>query len=136
MKISRQELHRRLARRWGIGADLNRKGAAYVQKAVAAGPLPESIEDLRFLETCFRVSQPLMESLIDYHMGLEAHFSNPRDAEQARARFTSAYAKAKDARRAATQAFPYPVDPVGGDVGAIRPYTDMLVVSIERIRDL
>jgi len=136
MNISSQELHRRLARRWSIGADLNRKGAAYMQKALAAGPLVESIEDLRFLETCFRVSQPLMESLADYHMGLEAHFANPRDAEEARARFTSAYAKAKDAQKAAAQAFPHPIDPVGGDVGAIRRYTDMLMVSIERMRDL
>jgi hypothetical protein len=135
MNINRKELHRRLARRWSIGADLNRKGAAYVRKALAANPLPESIEDLRFLEICFRVSQPLMESLVDYHTGPEAYFSDQRDTEQARARFNGAYAKAKDAQKAAADAFPHAVDPIGGDVGAIRRYTDILVGSIERMRD-
>ena len=47
LKLDRGELHRRLARRWHIGAELNRKGAARIREALAANPLAESVEDLR-----------------------------------------------------------------------------------------
>ncbi len=134
MKIARKELHRRLARRWRIGTELNQKGAAYVKDALAASPLPESIEDLRFLETSFRVYQPLMESLEKYHTGLEAYFSSPRDVVRARAQFGEALTKAKEAQKAEIQAFPQPVDPLGGDVGAVRRYTGLLVQSIEAMQ--
>ncbi len=134
MKLDRKELHRRLARRWSMGAALNRKGAGYIVKALVANPLPESVEDLRFLETSFRVCQPLLEALANYHAGLEAYFSSPRDAVRAKGVFTGALARAKEAQKAAAQAFPQPVDPLGGDVGAVRRYTDLLVRSIESMQ--
>jgi len=134
MKIDRKELHRRLARRWRIGSDLNQKGTAYVRAALAANPLPESIEDLRFLETSFRVCQPLIESLVEYHTGLEDYFSIPPRAASAKGRFSVASEKAKEAQGAAAQAFPHPIDPIGGDVGAIRRYTDLLAQAIEAMQ--
>jgi hypothetical protein len=131
MGIDRKELHRRLARRWRIGADLNQKAAAYVKDALAANPLPESIDDLRFLETSLRVWQPMIDSLEKYHTGLEGYFSSPKDVARAQAWFRTASAKAKEAQEAAAQAFPHPVDPLGGDVGAVRHYIDLLVRAIE-----
>jgi hypothetical protein len=77
------------------------------------------------------VCQPLIESLVEYHTGLEAYFSSPRDTERAKARFNDALLKAKEAQKAAAQAFPHPVDPIGGDIGAVRRYTDLLVQSLE-----
>src|SRR6185436_13370029 len=55
LKIGRKELHRRLARRWLVVAQLNAKGAEGIAKALAAGPLPGAVDDLRFLQTCFQV---------------------------------------------------------------------------------
>ena len=134
MKIGRAELHRRLARRWRLGAELNRKGAEHVRRALAAGPLPEAVEDLRFLETSFRVCGPLIDALAEYHAGLEAYFANPRDAGRARPRFDAALRLGQEAQRAAAEAYPHPVDPTGGDVGAIRRYTGLLVQAIGNMR--
>jgi len=39
--------------------------------------------------------------------------------------------KAKEAQKMAAQAFPHPTDPIGGDVGAVRRYVDLLVQAIE-----
>jgi hypothetical protein len=131
MNIDLKELHRRLARRWNAGLELNRKGAADVRNALAANPSVDSIEDLRFLETGFRVYEPLMEALANYHAGLEAYFENPRNAANAKMRLRDALAKARQVQQSVSQAFPHVVDPIGGDVGAVRHYTDLLVRSIE-----
>jgi hypothetical protein len=132
-QIDLKELHRRLARRWSISGGLNKKAAVDIANALAASPLPESVEDLRFFSKALRVYQPLIDALAEFHSGLEAYFSTPKDAARIKASFQAALAKAKDAQRQAAAAFPQPVDPVGGDVGAIRKYTDILVASIERL---
>jgi hypothetical protein len=133
MKIDRKELHRRLARRWRISAELNQKGAAYVRRALEAHPREDTIEDLQFLDTSFRVLEPLMEALAEYHSGLVGYFSSSSD--EAKARLDAALAKAAEAQTAEAAAFPHIVDPVGGDVGAVRHYTGMLIKAIAGMRD-
>ena len=54
LKIDRTELHRRLARRWQMAAQLNAKGAAL---SIVRSPLvrnPDSVEDLEFLRSPIR----------------------------------------------------------------------------------
>ncbi|HEY1241421.1 MAG TPA: glycoside hydrolase family 20 zincin-like fold domain-containing protein [Bryobacteraceae bacterium] len=130
LKISREELHRRLAHRWSVVAEMNRKGAVLVDRALAAGPLPESVEDLRFLQTSFRVDQPLIASLAEFHSALRQHFAG-QDGAQERAALESALARAKQARQLAAQAFPQPIDPIGAEVGSLRKSAQRLVQAIE-----
>jgi hypothetical protein len=133
LKIDRSELHRRLARRWQIVSELNTKGARYIEQALGSKPLPRSVEDLRFLQTSFRVYQPLTEALAQFHKGLEIYFSPRKDTAAMRRDFQAALGKAKQATQLAAEAFPQPVDPVGGEVGAIRIYSGRLVDSIEKM---
>jgi hypothetical protein len=70
----------------------------------------------------------------EYHTGLEAYFSSPKGAVRAKSRFSGSLANAKAAQEAAAQAFPHPVDAIGGEVGATRHYTEILVRSIEAMR--
>jgi hypothetical protein len=129
LKIGRKEL-RRLARRWVVVAQLNAKGAADIAKALAAGPLPEAVEDLRFLQTCFQVYQPFTQALADYHHGLEEYFSEPTNTASAEHWLEAALPKADRAQRLAADAFPSPLDPVGGEVGSARRYSAELVKAI------
>ena len=64
---------------------------------------------------------------------LESAASRSFDDTQgrAKARFSVASEKAKEAQKMAAQAFPHPTDPIGGDVGAVRRYVDLLVQAIE-----
>lgn len=130
LNISREELHRRLAHRWSIGAEMNRKGAAFVARALDSGPLPESVDDLRFLQTSFRACQPLLEALEQFHTALRLHFAE-RDGPEEAGALKVALAKAKEARQLAAGAFPHPIDPVGAEVGSLRKTTVRLVQSIE-----
>jgi hypothetical protein len=132
VKLDRKELHRRLARRWRLMAGLNAKGADYIRRALAAGPLPDAVDDLRFLETSFRVYQPWIEALADFHSGLDLYLSTPRQPDRAGEQFAAALRKAREAQRLAAQAFPSSVDPAGGgEVGAVRFYIDRLVQAVE-----
>jgi hypothetical protein len=130
LKISREELHRRLAHRWSIGAEMNKKGAALIARALDSGPLPESVDDLRFLQTSFRVCQPLAEALEQFHFALCLRFAGSNGPNQAGA-LKIALAKAKEAQQLAAEAFPHPIDPVGAEVGSLRKTTVRLVQSIE-----
>ncbi|MCW5977917.1 MAG: hypothetical protein KIT09_07555 [Bryobacteraceae bacterium] len=132
LNLDRAELHRRLARRWRLGEELNERGAATIEKALAAGPRAEAVDDLRFLAAALRVCRPLMEALAEYHAGLEGYFSGG-NRPGAKAVLARALEKAQAAQKAAAEAFPHPVDPVGGDVGAIRRYADALPAAIETI---
>jgi hypothetical protein len=134
MHIDRAELHRRLARRWGIGAELNRKATTDVAAALAAHPSDTSLDDLRFMGSSLRVYQGVMEALESYHDGLRAWFAKPRDPAVAAKRFSSALARATEASEAVAREFPNPVDPIGGDVGAIRRYTGILCQSIRNMQ--
>lgn len=124
-KLELPELHRRLARRWRIASDLNRRGSAHLEQALAAGPLAESVEDLQFLKTLCDVYQPLMNSLVLFHEAWHRRLTGkvvPRQLE--------ALKLAQKAKKMAEQAFPQPIDPVGGEVGALRQLTAKLVDSI------
>ena len=125
MKMPLPELHRRLARRWKIASDLNRKGSAYLKQALASKPRHESVEDLEFLQTLREIYQPLMDSLELYHTALYSKLSG-KPAESQR----SAQMLAERARDMAAKAFPNPIDPVGGEVGALRKLSAQLVESI------
>ena len=130
LKIGREELHRRQAHRWGIAAEMNRKGAAYIDRALASSPLPQSVDDLRFLRTSFRVYQPMLEALERFHTALQLHFAG-KDAAGVRSALKTALAKADEARRLADQNFPQPLDPLGGEVGVLRRHAQRLVESIQ-----
>jgi hypothetical protein len=130
LHINRAELHRRLAHRWAVVAEMNRKGAAYIDRALASGPLPEAEDDLRFLRTSFLVYQPLTEALEQFHSALRLHFSGQAGAGE-RTALRSALAKASQARQLADHEFPHPIDPVGGEVGSLRVQVGRLVNVIE-----
>jgi hypothetical protein len=126
LKIDRRELHRRLARRWHLVAGLNKTGAHFIALALAAGPSPESRDDLVFLQQSFRVYQPFTEALADFHTAFQG-FLAADDPRTVAARFASAEAKGQQARTLAAQAFPHPVDPSGGEVGTLRRLLDRFV---------
>jgi len=130
LNINREELHRRLARRWSLLAALNAKGADYIREALAAGASPQSVDDLRFLETSFLVYQPFTEALAEYHHGLQASFSKLADSAGAARNFETALKKAAAAEKLARESFPNPLDPVGGEVGSARRYSAGLVKAI------
>ncbi len=129
LKIDRRELHRRLARRWSIVAALNTKGARYIDQALAAGPSIESQEDLKFLKELFRVYQPFSEALADFHSAWNLYLTQPGEPQKTAALFTSAGAKGRQARELASQAFPRPLDPSGGELGTLRRLLDQFVES-------
>ena len=132
--LSPRELQHRLARHWTALAGLNAKGAQDVDEALRSDPRPESVEGLKFLSTSFQVDQPLLEALADFHRGMEASFtSSQEDNGQAKAAFQQALAAAKKSHELALQAFPHPIDPVGGEVGAIRNYSARLIEAIGRM---
>lgn len=130
LKLTPQELHRRLAHRWRIEAQLNAKGTELVNRALASQPLPESVSDLLFLKTSLQVYQPLIKSLEEFHAALCLHFSgmNGRHLEND---LEEALSHAKAARRLAAQSFPHPIDPVGSEVGSLDRDTVSLVSSME-----
>ncbi|MCW5977924.1 MAG: hypothetical protein KIT09_07590 [Bryobacteraceae bacterium] len=134
LKIDRPELHRRLARRWQLGAELNAKGAKYVERALAAGADSDAVEDLKFLKSLFDVYQPLTEGLAAYHAALRARFSGSTPSGSVNASLDAAAAKAQQAREAARRAFPRPLDPAGGEIGTLRRELDRLVESIGTAR--
>jgi hypothetical protein len=104
---------------------LNRKGSAYLKQALASTPRHESVEDLEYLRTLREIYQPLMDSLELYHTALYSKLSG-KPAESQR----SAQMLAERARDMAAKAFPNPIDPVGGEVGALRKLSAQLVESI------
>jgi hypothetical protein len=131
LHITIQELHRRLARHWSILAALNTQGAREVELALDSDPRQGSVTGFRFLETSFRVDQPLLEALADFHRGMVLYVSLPSDKDLATGYFQKALAEAQKSHDLALQAFPNPVDPVGGEVGAIRNYSEGLIQSIK-----
>src|SRR5579885_2010703 len=128
--VTAGELHRRLARRWQLACQLNRRGAERVQAAIAAHPKPDTVEDLRFLEELFRVYQPLLEALRDYHTA-RWRTASPRTAGLLAAARKGALA----AEQQAMIAFPEPVDPAIGDIRSLRTYPRRLADAIEKWGD-
>jgi hypothetical protein len=124
-KLSQPELHHRLARRWRIASELNRRGSADLQQALAAGPSKESLQDLEFLRTLRGVYQPLMDSLSLFHEAWYLRLTGRRAAAS-----QEALRLARRAKEMAEQAFPKPIDPVAGEVGTLRQLTTKLVDSI------
>ncbi|MCZ2080262.1 MAG: glycoside hydrolase family 20 zincin-like fold domain-containing protein [Bryobacterales bacterium] len=124
-KLTQAELHRRLARRWRIASELNRKGLTHLQQALKSAPLQESVDDLVFLRTLRDVYQPLMDSLALYHRALHNRASGKLAGLQ-----NEALALAVRAKEMAAEAFPEPIDPVGGEVGTLRKLSAGLVDAI------
>ena len=131
--IDRKELHRRMARRWSILAELNARGARDVDEALRANPRPSAVEDLQFLATIFQVDHALMDALVDFHHGMQSYFASPQDATEARTYFQKALGEAQEARDRAAGAFPHPIDPSGGEVGILRTDTARLVEAIKEM---
>jgi hypothetical protein len=130
MKLSRAELHRRLARRWRLLSGLNAKAAKIVGSALQAGPLPAAREDLEFLSTLLTAYQPICDALAEFHAGMQATFT----PGQAPPQFDRAAVLARDAARAAAESFPQPIDPVGGEVGGLRNFSARLVAAISEMQ--
>jgi hypothetical protein len=130
MKLSRPELHRRLARRWQLLSGLNAKAVKMVGAALQAGPLPAAREDLEFLSRLLAAYQPLCEALAEFHRALRTTFA----PGQAPPQFHRAAALARDAARLSAESFPQPVDPVGGEVGGLRNFSTRLVAAISAMQ--
>ena len=62
------------------------------------------------------------------------YFAPQRDSARMQRDFNTALHDSKRALQLAAEAFPRPIDPMGADVGAIRSYSDKLVVAIEKLR--
>jgi hypothetical protein len=125
-ELSTAELHRRLAHRWRVAADLNARGAERVRSALATGPKQDTIEDLQFLDSLFRAYQPLLRALGDYH----AVLADP-SAAGVTALLRSAVAGAKTADMLAAKSFPEPVDPSMGEIRSLRQYPQQLAAAVE-----
>jgi hypothetical protein len=135
LKLTPEEVHHRLARRWSIIGEVSARGAKDVEKALRADPRPSCIEDLQFLMTNFHVDQPLIEALIDFHRGMERRLASPPDAAGAAQDFQNALREAEQAKGLAAQAYPQPIDPTGGgEVGAIRTYSSRLADAIKPLQ--
>lgn len=133
MNLSREELHRRLSRRWRIVAELNRRGRAHVDRALNASPLAESVEDLHFLLALLTAYQPLTEALDQFHHVQYLRFSESGSTALMGAGLRTALDAAERARDLARQSFPEPVDPVAGEVGAVRDYSALLAQAIREL---
>ena len=133
LKLTPQEVHHRLVRRWTVLGELNARGAQDVEKALQADPRPSSIEDLQFLKTSFEVDQPLMEALADFHRGMEQYLASPHGDMAATRDFQKALDAATQAHELAMKAFGPPIDPAGGEVGAIRNYSGRLTQVIQDV---
>jgi Glycosyl hydrolase family 20, domain 2 len=138
LHIDTQELHRRLARRWTIVAELNAKGASYIDEALSAAPRPSSMSGLEFLKTSFEVDQPLLEALADFHRGMQQYYAAPTD-KKFRDDLQKALIEAKRAEQLSTKAFPHPIDPVDGsqpygppEIKGILTFSKLLVQTIEQ----
>ncbi len=129
MGIDRKELHRRMARRWQLMSGLNREALGLLDGALQAGPKPESLEDLRFLKTLVSIYQPLIDALAGFHGAWNARLSG-----SAPPRLDSVLQLASQARQMADKEFPQPIDPVGGEIGALRRLSRQLEQSIEARR--
>lgn len=120
------ELHKRLARRWRLAAELNQRGAAHVKAALASSPDPGCVPDLEHLLSLFSVDRPLLAALRDYH----AARSDPASAA-ARGLIDSARRNALEAERLALQLFPHPVDASATEVRALTLYPRKLVQAMD-----
>lgn len=125
MEIDRKELHRRMARRWVSMSGLNREALRLLDSAISVGPKAESLGDLRFLKTLLSVYQPLFDSLSAFHSAWLARLtsSGPQGLDPA-------LRLASRAREMAEREFPQPIDPVGGEIGALRRLAKQLEQSI------
>ena len=110
---------------------LNRDALALLDSAIQAGPRPESLEDLQFLKTLLTVYQPLFDSLAAFH---EAWHVKLSDGTPNRESVDAASRLASRARQLAEREFPKPIDPVGGEIGALRQLSKQLEQSIEARR--
>lgn len=129
LKIDRCELHRRLARRWSVVAELNAEGARHVDRALAAGSSHDSRDDLEFLQDLFRVYQPFAEALAEFHRAFHLYLARSGDPGAIAGLLGSARVKGDRARALAAEAFPLPLDPSGGEVGSLRRLVDRFLES-------
>jgi hypothetical protein len=131
MGLERVELHRRMSRRWSLMSGLNRDALVLLDSAIQAGPRPKSLDDLRFLKTLLTVYQPLFDSLAAFHDAWHARLSGRAPDRQG---VDAALRLASRARQLAEREFPRPIDPVGGEIGALLRLSKQLEQSIEARR--
>lgn len=110
---------------------LNRDALLLLDGAIQAGPRPGSLEDLRFLKTLLTVYQPLFDSLAAFHDAWHTTLSGRTPDRQD---VDAALRLASRTVRLAEREFPRPIDPVGGEIGALRRLSRQLKRSIEARR--
>jgi len=130
LNLGPEEVHRRLVRRWTVLKELNTRGAKDVDMALQVNPRPSCIDDLQFLKTSFGVDQPLMQALVDFHQGMTEYLTSPAKKAAAAQSFKTALDEARKAHESALRAFGPPLDPAGGETGAIRDYSGRLIDAI------
>jgi hypothetical protein len=130
LKLTPEELHRRLAHRWKVEARLNEKGAELVKRALDSQPSPQSVSDLLFIQSSFRIYEPLMKALEEFHDALSLRFSG-NNPVAVRMKLRDALVNARKAQGRAAQNFPHPIDPVGAEIGSLNRHAIRLVSSIE-----
>jgi len=130
MGFDRRELHRRLARRWGIVSSLTTKGSEYVARAIEAQPSSATLAELRFLQTLLRVYKPTSEALAQFHGAVHHRLAGTAEPTNVSEQLRKARRNAEQAQRMAAEAFPNPIDPSGGEIGSLRRYLDRLVSAI------
>jgi glycosyl hydrolase family 20 len=133
LRLSPEEVHHRLVQHWTVLEGLNRRGAEDIEKALKAGPRPSCIEDLEFLKTSFQVDRRLIQALVAFHSGMEMHLASPPDERGAEQEFRNALAEAERAHDLAVHAWGPPIDPAGGEIGAIQTYSARLAKAIEGV---
>ncbi len=122
----RRDIHRRLAHRWRIAADLNQKGTTLLERALAANPSTALRQHLEFQNRTVHAYQPLMQALTEYHSARYAQYTggNPKAELQRAARF------AAGADRLARVSFPNPLDPAGSEIGTLPALAPRLIEAV------
>jgi len=133
LKLTPEEVHRRLVQHWTVIGELNGRGAKDIEEAIKASPRPSCIADLEFLKTSFQVDRPLIQALAAFHRGMKMHLALPPDEEGARQEFRMALGEAERAHKLAETVWGRPIDPAGGEIGAIQTYSARLAKAIEHV---
>ena len=133
LKLTPEEVHRRLARHWTVLGELNARGLRDIEEALKADPKPSCQGDLEFLKTSFQVDRPLIQALAAFHRGMTKRLASPPDEAGARQEFQKALGEAEQAHELAVKVWSPPIDPAGGEVGAIQTQSARLVKTIQQI---
>jgi hypothetical protein len=113
--------HQQLARRWQLAAEANTRDAGRITTALEASLRLCSVEDLRYPQSLFTVTAPLLAVVRNFH----AARAEPHDRRNAE-RLQAARRNGLEAARLAEQFFPDPVDLGNTEVHTVPSYDHKL----------